>query len=204
MLCSEDNALFPRGVSTVRKIFEIHRVRVEETQDASSVVGRVTGMTLGGTGYVSGGVDMLHFSDLFANGRAYSLLQVTTKLPIRRGDDLLVVCRRAQNGVWRVLSVANRSIATSYHHSVLLPLFYLWGLFLLSLISVLFVIGFVLAPLLLFAAGKFTLLDMPQVLSANPELGRIANLSSDEDIARATAAFDQSTPEWLLGCGAAG
>jgi hypothetical protein len=56
----------------MNRVFEIHRMRVETAQDATSVVGEVTGMTFGGTGYVSGCIDTLHLSKLFAHGRGYS------------------------------------------------------------------------------------------------------------------------------------
>lgn len=183
----------------MRKTFQVHRLRVEDTQEASSVVGRVTGMVLDGTGFVSGGIETLHSSNLFSNGRAYSLVQVMTKLPIRRHDDLLVVCRQGRNGVWIVLSVLNRSNGTSYQHSVVLPLLYLWGVFILSLITIFLVIGIVLAPLMLFVAGKFTLIDFPQILSANRALSRIASLGSDDKMDREIDAFNHSKAEFLFG-----
>lgn len=108
------------------RLYEIHRVRVEDAQHAASVMGHVRGMMVDGTGYISGRTDTVHMANVFANGAAYSLIEVTTKLPIRIGNDLLVVCRQGKNGVWQVLSVANRSTKTSHAHSPYDGLWHYW------------------------------------------------------------------------------
>jgi hypothetical protein len=138
------------------RLYEIHRLRVEDAQDASSVIGHIRGMMVEGTGFTSGRTGTLHFANLFANGNAYSLVEMTTKLPIRLGDDLLVVCRQGKNGVWQVLSVANRSTKTSYALSPFNGLWYHWVAFAGGLRSLLLIIGIVLAPLTLYNALKFT------------------------------------------------
>jgi hypothetical protein len=63
---------------------------------------------------------------------AILLLQITTKPPTRRGDDLVIVCRRTRNDVWRILSIANRSNGTGFHLSPLLPQLSFCGIFLLA------------------------------------------------------------------------
>ncbi len=49
------------------RLYEIHRLRVEDTQDASSVTGHVRGMLVDGTGHISGRTDTLPTANLFAN-----------------------------------------------------------------------------------------------------------------------------------------
>lgn len=180
------------------RLYEIHRLRVEDAQHASSVTGHIRGMMVEGAGFISGRRDTLHTANLFANGAAYSLLEVTTKLPIRIGDDLLVVCRQGKNGVWQVLSVANRSTKTSYALSPFNGLWFYWIGFLGALLSVLLLVGIVLAPLALYNALKFTQCDLAEMLTANDALGRIANLQADSEVEAAIAAFNRSPPKRLL------
>jgi hypothetical protein len=180
------------------RLYESHRLRVEDAQHASSVAGHVRGMMVDGTGFISGRTDTLHVANLSANRVAYSLIEVTAKLPIRIGDDLLVVCRQGKNGVWQVLSVANRSTKTSYALSPFNGLWFYWIGFLGALLSVLVLVGLVLAPMALYNALKFTQCDFAEMMTANETLGRIANLKNDAELEAAVRAFNQSPPKRLL------
>jgi len=135
------------------RLYETHRIHVQDTQYASSTNGHVQGMAIGGTGYISGRTNSVHCTDLFANGWTYSLLDLTTtNLPIRIGDHLLIVCRRKQNGAWLVLSVANRTTHASYKLDPYMVLRFHWVAFLGGLLSILLFVGIIVAPLLLIQA----------------------------------------------------
>jgi hypothetical protein len=73
-------------------------------------------------------------------------------------------------------------------------LWFHWIGFLGALLSVLLIIGFVLAPLALYNALKFTQCDFAEMMSANDALGRIANLKTDAQLEAAIQAFNQSPP----------
>lgn len=100
--------------------------------------------------------------------------------------------------MWQVLSVANRSTRTSYALSPFNGLWFYWIGFAGGLLSLLIIIGIVLAPLTLYNALKFTQCNFTEMMSANDALGRIANLKTDAQLEAAIQAFNQSPPKRLL------
>lgn len=178
------------------RLYEIHRLRVEEAQHASSVTGHIRGMIVEGMGFIRPHGHAAHRKSL-CEWAAYSLMEVTTKLPIRIGDGLLVICRQGKNGVWQVLSVANRSTKTTYALSPFNGLWFYWIGFLGALLSVLLLVGIILAPLALYNAVKFTQCGLAEMLAADDALGKIASLPADREVAAAIAAFNQSPPKRL-------
>jgi|GEM_PF-7011139 len=192
------DALFPSTKkATLMNPLQIHLITAEATDTSAIVKGHVSGGVVGGqsgtVGMVHGRTDTILSTHIFYENRAYTLSQVNGKLPIRAGDRLLVLCRKTKTGEWGVLSVLNLSNGTSYRHSSGAIAIYLWAAAFLSLFTIFFGVGLVLAPLMLYLAGKFTFVTMPQIQAANARLTMIEALPPEARDASITD-FNTSPP----------
>lgn len=176
------------------RLYVIDRIKVDEAQSASSVVGKVSGGGFGNSGasWVQGRVDTLHDTSLFAGGRVYTLREVNQKIAVRTGDDLLVVCHQASNGSWKVVSAANLSNNTFHCLDPQAASLYFWVLAFFSLITIIFLIGFILAPILFWQAIRFTTVNIPQLNEANRLLVDLRSVTDVSTIDQAIASFNTS------------
>ncbi len=173
------------------RTFEIHLVKVEETQASASVSGEVGNWF--GSDRIVGRIRTLHLSTIFSGNRLYRLSDLTGHPAVRGGDELIAVCRRAGDGAYEVFSYVNRSNGTQFTRPYWTAVLYGWVLFLVSLISILLIVGLVLAPFLLYQAIKMTFVTYPEIKAANTELAALAGLRDPVALSRRIEEFNAAT-----------
>jgi len=154
---------------------EIHCIKIEKKQSSSSVQGEVRGggATINGFGSSSviGKTDTFHTSQVTANGNMYELKQKNANYPFSEGDDMVFLCKRNDNtGMYEIISLLNNTNGTRLVGSPTTELIGIWSLFFFSLITVFFVIGFLLAPLMFCVAIYYTLKVHPVAKEATERL----------------------------------
>lgn len=178
--------------------FEIHCVKIEKTQSSSSVQGEVRGggMTINGTGgsSVRGRTDTVHTSQVTANGKMYMLKQKNASYPFSEGDDMVFLCKRNdKTGMYEIISLLNNSNGTRLVQSPATGLVYIWGMAVMSLITVLFVIGFILAPLAFGYAIYYTLKVHPLVKEATDKLLRLDGAKDKQTMEQSLIGYSGQT-----------
>ncbi len=173
------------------RTFEIHLVKVEETQASASVSGEIGNWY--GSDQIAGRIRTLHQSTIFSGNRLYRLSDLTGRPAVRGDDELIAVCRRARDGAYEVMSYVNRSNGTQFTRPYWTAILYGWVLFLVSLISILLIVGLVLAPFLLYQAIKMTFVTYPQIRAANAELAALAAVRDPAALSRRIEEFNAAT-----------
>jgi len=177
---------------------EIHCIKIEREQSSSSVQGEVRGcgITINGTGgsSVRGCIDTVHTSHVTANGQMYMFNQKNTRYPFSEGDDMVFLCKRNdKTGIYKIISLLNNSNGTRLVQSPATALVYIWAMAAMSLITVLFYIGFFLAPLAFCYAIYYTLKIYPSFKDSTEKLLRLDGAKDKKSIEQSLVGYSGQT-----------
>lgn len=90
-------------VKSLKNVFEIHCLKVDDLQTNQSVVGSVSG----GKRKVRGSTHTIHNTIINADNRLYQNVDKNSNYPFKAGDKMAFVCYEGKNGIWRINSLIN-------------------------------------------------------------------------------------------------
>lgn len=90
-------------VKSLKNVFEIHCLKIDDLQTNQSVVGSVSG----GRRKVRGSTHTIHNTIINADNRLYQNVDKNSNYPFKVGDKMAFVCYEGKNGIWRINSLIN-------------------------------------------------------------------------------------------------